>query len=223
MTFEGVEGCGKSTQMGLLKGYLEKKGKDVLCVREPGGTLLGERIRAILLNSCGEKVDPWAELFLYEASRAQLVNSVIKPALDTGKTVICDRFTDSTTAYQGYGRGLDIEAVESINRLASAGLKPALTIMLDCPAEVGLKRAFLRIESAASEAGVGAGAGAGGREDRFEKEEIDFHRRVREGYLEIAKKEPGRIKVINADREVRVIHREICGLVESLPAAGTSL
>src|SRR3990172_11459060 len=95
--------------------------------------------------------------------------------------------------------------------------------MLDCPAEVGLKRAFLRIESAASEAGVGAGAGAGGREDRFEKEEIDFHRRVREGDLEIAKKEPGRIKVVNADREVRIIHREICGLVESLPAAGTSL
>src|SRR3972149_612280 len=166
MTFEGVEGCGKSTHMGLLKGYLEKKGKDVLCVREPGGTLLGERIRAILLNICGEKVDPWAELFLYEASRAQLVNSVIKPALDTGKTVICDRFTDSTTAYQGYGRGLDIEAVESINRLAPIGLKPALSIMLDCPAEVGLKRAFLRIESAASE----AGAGAGGRGERFRKE-----------------------------------------------------
>ncbi len=203
ITFEGVEGCGKSTQMELLKGWFEERGGRVLALREPGGTGLGEKVRAILLNPQGEVIDPFAELFLYEACRAQLVNNVIRPALHKGLTVICDRFTDSTLAYQGYGRGLDIGAVLSANALAAKGLTPRITILIDCDPEVGLRRAWKRIE-----------AGAMG-EDRFEREDISFHRRVRDGYLDMAKKEPGRIKVVDGSREIPLIHKEICDIINS--------
>lgn len=203
ITFEGIEGSGKSTQMELAKGYLRKKGADVLSLREPGGTSLGERVRSILLNSSDEPIDPWAELFLYEACRAQLVNTVIKPALASGKTVICDRFTDSTLAYQGYGRGLDLSSVAEANRLATGGLNPGLTILLDCDPEEGLKRAWSRI-----------GAAKGEKEDRFEKESILFHRKVRQGYLSIAGNEPGRVKVVTSKGEIASIHKEICYIID---------
>jgi len=204
ITFEGVEGCGKSTQMELLKGWFEERGGKVLAVREPGGTALGEKVRAILLNSQGEGIDRYAELFLYEACRAQLVSNVIRPALQKGFTVICDRFTDSTLAYQGYGRGLDIGAILSTNALATGGLTPGITILIDCDPEVGLRRAWKRIE-----------AGATG-EDRFEREEISFHRRVRAGYIDMAEKEPERIKVVDGSREIPLIHREICDIINNV-------
>ncbi len=205
ITFEGVEGCGKTTQAGLLKRYLENRGVDVLTVREPGGTAAGERIRSILLNSEGEGLDPWAELFLYEASRAELVKEVLRPALESGKTVICDRFTDSTLAYQGYGRGLDLDGVMLINSYAAQGLVPDLTFILDCPVETGLKRALERIAAV-----------EGLKEDRFEREDISFHRRVAKGFVEIARMEPGRIRVVNADRPLDVIHDEICDIIKEM-------
>lgn len=205
ITFEGIEGTGKSTQMNLLSDYLKRKGREVISVREPGGTKAGEKIREVLLNSDSEGIDPWAELFLYEACRAELVKEVIEPALKAGRTVISDRFTDSTVAYQGYGRGLDIMAIEEINRRASRGIVPDLTILIDIAPEEGLKRAFGRIESA-----------KGPRDDRFEKEEMSFHRKVREGYLKIARKEPGRVKVIDGSREISLIHKEICDIIEKV-------
>lgn len=204
ITFEGIEGCGKSTQLELLKAHLEKKGRAVLSVREPGGTLLGERVRSVLLNGTEEGVDPWAELFLYEACRAQLVTKVIKPALATGKIVLCDRFFDSTLAYQGYGRGLDAEKIKELNALATGGLIPDLTILVDCAEEVGLKRAWARIN-----------ASAGAREDRFENEELAFHRRVRGGFLAIAEASP-RVKAVDGSREISTVHREICDIIEGV-------
>lgn len=199
-----MEGCGKSTQLELLKAHLEKKGRAVLSVREPGGTLLGERVRSVLLNGTEEGVDPWAELFLYEACRAQLVAKVIKPALAAGKVVLCDRFFDSTLAYQGFGRGLDAQKIEGLNALATGGLVPDLTFLVDCSEEVGLKRAWARIN-----------ASTGAREDRFEKEELAFHRRVREGFLAIAKAAP-RVKVVDGSREISTVHREICDIIEGV-------
>jgi len=204
ITFEGIEGCGKSTQLELLKAHLEKKGRAVFSVREPGGTLLGERVRSVLLNGTEEGIDPWAELFLYEACRAQLVAKVIRPALAQGKVVLCDRFFDSTLAYQGFGRGLDVEKIEGLNALATGGLVPDLTFLVDCAEEVGLKRAWARIN-----------ASAGAREDRFEKEELAFHRRVREGFLAIARAAP-RVKVIDGSREISTVHREICDIIEGV-------
>ena len=204
ITFEGIEGCGKSTQLELLKAHLERKGRAVLSVREPGGTLLGERVRSVLLNGTEERIDPWAELFLYEACRAQLVARVIRPALAEGKVVLCDRFFDSTLAYQGFGRGLDAGKIEGLNALATGGLVPDLTFLVDCAADVGLKRAWARIN-----------ASAGAREDRFEKEELAFHRRVREGFLAIAGAAP-RVKVIDGSREISTVHREICDIIEGV-------
>ena len=204
ITFEGIEGCGKSTQLELLKAHLEKKGRAVLSVREQGGTLLGERVRSVLLNGTEEGIDPWAELFLYEACRAQLVARVIRPALAEGKVVLCDRFFDSTLAYQGFGRGLDAGKIEGLNALATGGLVPDLTFLVDCAEDVGLKRAWARIN-----------ASAGAREDRFEKEELAFHRRVREGFLAIAGAAP-RVKVIDGSREISTVHREICDIIEGV-------
>jgi len=210
ITFEGIEGSGKSTQMELLRAYLEQGGAEVLCVREPGGTILGERVRELLLNAGDEEIEPLAELFLYEACRAQLVNQVIKPALANGKTVLCDRFTDSTVAYQGYGRKLDVKAIYAANELATGrtpsggGLRPDLTFILDCAVETGLKRAWSRIAAAEEEK----------KEDRFEKESILFHNLVRTGYMEVAKKEPERVHIIDATVEIASIHRAICDIIK---------
>lgn len=202
ITFEGVEGCGKTTQVSLLKGYLESLGRKVMALREPGGTMLGEAVRPILLNSGEEPIDPWAELFMYEACRAQLVKNVIMPALlNEGAVVICDRFIDSTVAYQGYGRGLDFEDIAGMNFLATGGLVPDLTILLDVDPEAGLKRASARIDSA-----------IGAREDRFEKEALAFHRKVRQGFLELACVYP-RFALVDGEREIPSIHKEICGII----------
>lgn len=205
ITFEGIEGSGKSTQIELLKGYLENKGLSVLTLREPGGTLLGEGVRSILLTVSEEEICPGAELFLYEACRAQLALNVIRPALKTGKIVLCDRFTDSTLAYQGYGRGLEHGAIRSMNNTATGGLAPDITFLLDIEAEKGLKRAWSRLHA---EEGV--------REDRFEREEMIFHKKVRKGFLEIAGSED-RVHLINGEGEIRSIHKDICAIMDKVP------
>lgn len=206
ITFEGIEGCGKTTQMEMLKEHLEWKGFQVVATREPGGTELGEKIRSMLLNAEGQAIAPWSELLLYEVCRAQLISEVIKPALIDKKIVLCDRFADSTVVYQGYVRGLDIVAVVGLNKWVTQGIVPAITFIIDCPPEVGLKRALARINTMPSS----------NKEDRFEREDMEFHKKIRDGYLRLAKESPERIKVINGDREIPVIHKEICQVIDKM-------
>jgi len=202
ITFEGIEGCGKSTQAVLLREFLEGEAREVVTTREPGGTGLGERVRDILLQSGALDISPLAELLLYAACRAQIIEEVIRPALTAGSVVICDRFADSTVAYQGYGRQLGPESVSAINGQVIGDITPALTLLLDCDPEMGLDRAWKRIKEM-----------GGAQEDRFEREALDFHRSVRDGYLEIARREPERVKVIDGSRTVDEIHEEIVGIV----------
>ncbi|MGB9707046.1 MAG: dTMP kinase [Microgenomates group bacterium] len=169
ITFEGPEGGGKTFQIEKLAKYLQAEGREVLCLREPGQTQIGEQIRLILLSPKNKEMEPRAETLLFEASRAQLVEEVIKPALAVGKIVLCDRFFDSTTAYQGYGRGLPLEEIERLNMFAAGGLVPDLTILLDVEVEEGLKR---RAKS--------------GKKDRLDEEDLEFYWRVRRGYLKMA-------------------------------------
>jgi len=186
ITFEGVEGSGKTTQIQRLKRYLTRKGFLCKVTREPGGTPISEKIRKILLDPDHRDLIPLSELFLYEAARAQHIHEVITPLLKRGVVVLCDRFSDATLAYQGYGRKLDQNLIRKLNRLASRGIKPDLTFLLDCPSDLGLKRALQRNQISKNE-----------KEGRFEKEKIQFHHRVRKGYLTIAKKEPKRVKLID--------------------------
>jgi len=209
ITFEGIEGSGKSTQMNLLKGYLEKKGRSVLSLREPGGTSIGESLRRILLTVGDEKITPATELFLYEACRAQLVANVIRPALRAGRIVLCDRFIDSTLAYQGHGRGIETEVIRSMNDTASGGIKPDITFFLDIEAKAGLQRAWTRLNN-------GDGAGEDGvKEDRFEREDMAFHERVRRGFLEIAAREQ-RVRIIDGRGEIHSIHAAICAIINKM-------
>ncbi len=187
ITFEGIEGCGKSTQAKRIATRLEKAGVPFILTREPGGTPIGNHIRQILLSSGNRDLHPLAELFLYEADRAQHVANVVKPALAEKKWVLCDRFFDATTAYQGYARGQDLAMTASLNEIASFGISPNVTFLLDCPAEVGLKRALKR--NAESEVMD---------QDRFEKEKMAFHEAVRNGYLDLATKNPERFIVVDA-------------------------
>jgi len=186
ITFEGVEGSGKTTQIQRLKKYLIKKGIPCKVTREPGGCAIGEKIRRILLNPDHAGMVPESELLLYEAARAQHVKEVIEPCLKRGVTILCDRFSDATLAYQGYGRRIELGRVESLNRFASQGMNPDTTFLLDCPSDLGLKRALKRNQTLSKE-----------REGRFENEKIQFHQRVRRGYLSIAKKDPLRMKVVD--------------------------
>jgi dTMP kinase len=195
ITIEGGEGAGKSVQVELLRQYLKELGFDVLLVREPGGTKESELIRDVLLNP-QNKLNALSELFLYEAARAQLVSEIIMPALSKGIFVLCDRFFDATIAYQGYGREINIALIESLNEAASFGIKPSLTIYLDIDPSLGLIRAK----------SLNGG-------DRMEQESELFHKAVRAGYLELAKKEPDRIKTVNADGGIRDIQKAILSLV----------
>jgi len=194
ITFEGVEGCGKTTQIRLLADALKQAGKKVLLTREPGGCSISDKIRAILLDAQNSEMTPKAELLLYAAARAQHIDEVIRPALNGGDIVLCDRFTDATVAYQGFGRGLDPKLIENLNETATADCKPDLTILIDCPVETGLERAIARIE-----AGTASDCNHL-REERFERESIEFHQKVREGYLIIA--------AASADRVIRIDGRE---------------
>lgn len=201
ITFEGIEGCGKTTQIAHLTSFLERSHHPFLLTREPGGTALGEQIRQILLSSAHDPIEPMAELFLYAAVRVQHLRQIILPAMGEGKTVLCDRFADATLAYQGYGRGLDLAWIEKIHARGMENIKPDLTFLLDLPVEEGLKRAFRRMEQQAS------------KEDRFEKEALDFHRRVREGYLQLARREPARIILLDGRKDEQTLHREIVALL----------
>lgn len=194
ITFEGPEGSGKSTQIRLLEHYLTcKKGLAVTVTREPGGTPLAEHFRDILKHHhTQERIYPATELFLFEAGRAQNVNEVIKPALAEGKIVLCDRFTDSTIAYQGYARGQNLHELEALNRLALNGVEIALTILLDLPPEAGFARAAQREETR-------------NNFDRMESETLAFHHKVRDGFLALAERYPARIKVFNAEQPQDVL------------------
>ena len=205
ITFEGPEGGGKSTQIQALARRLEGQGRTVLCLREPGGTATGNAIRAILQQGPGgEPIAPSAELLLFAASRAQLVERMIRPALERGDWVLCDRFYDSTTAYQGFGRGFDRATLKALQELATGGLKPDLTLLLDLDVKVGLER--IRRRAVGSEQGL----------DRIECEQVDFHERVRNGYLVLAREEPARFRVIAADQNPVRIEAEIGKAVEDV-------
>ena len=188
ITIEGPDGCGKTTQTELLVKALRDEGRDIIVTREPGGTRIGEEIRALVLSAKYEEMQPLTELLLMSASRSQHVLEKIGPALTEGKIIVCSRFTDATIAYQGYGRGFDIELLEKVNRIATTGVWPDLTIILDIDVKEGLRRAF-KVEKTEAKSGEG---------DRLESEDIGFHERVREGYLALAKKYPKRVKVIDA-------------------------
>ena len=196
ITFEGADGCGKTTQIELLNNYLISKGKDTILTREPGARGLGVKLREILLNYDGD-VSPNCESFLFLADRAQHVDCIIKPALEEGKIILCDRHTDSTVAYQGYGRGLDIERINYLNNIATSGLKPDLTIVFDIDIETSMQR-------------------VGKEKDRMESAGMDFFNNVRNGYLEIAKNEPNRVKVINSADSINNIHKQVLELINNL-------
>ena len=180
ITFEGGEGCGKSTQARAMWSKLSRMGIPTELTHEPGGTALGKELRRLLKRKRQDHLSPEAELFLFAASRVQLINEVIRPSLQKGKVVICDRFADSTTAYQGYGRGVDLTTIKAMNEMATGGIKPDLTILLEMPPDKGLSRKNAK------------------NHDRFEAEGIAFHHRIRDGYLKLAAQEPKRWMVIDA-------------------------
>ena len=195
ITFEGIDGCGKSTQSKLLSESLRKRGYSVVYTREPGGTKLAEALRTILLDP-DNHISALAELMLYEASRAEHVSKIILPAIKSRKIVICDRFFDATNAYQGYGRGLGLNMIDTLNRFASLGVTPDLTVLLDIPAREGLKRAKALKKS-----------------DRMETEKISFYEKVRKGYLSIARKYPARVKVVKTEDSVEKTQASILKII----------
>ena len=187
---EGIEGVGKTTQINLLYESLKKKGLDIVLTREPGGLPISEAIRSILLH---KDMSPMTELLLYEAARAEHFDRIISPALDKGQTVLCDRFTDASVAYQGYGRGLDLKLIDQLNSIATRNVQPNLTFVIDLPVDLAFKRLGTR----------------GTTPDRFEKLSHDFYEKVRNGYIEQSKKYPKRVFMIDADRTPEEIHRDI--------------
>ena len=204
ITFEGIEGCGKTSQAKLLVRYFEEKGYCVLMTREPGGTAISEAVREILLSTDFSNMHPHTEVLLYLASRAQHVYEVIKPALEDGKIIICDRFSDSTFVYQCLVRGMDMHLIKAINRFATEKISPHMTFVLDVAPEEGLSRAKSRNQKNMR------------GEDRMERETMDFHQKVREGYLKWAAEYPNRIFVVPSDREKEEVHEEIVGIVEKV-------
>jgi dTMP kinase len=198
ITFEGGEGCGKSLQSRTLFRRLVKLALPAVLIHEPGGTPLGQKVRYLLKQACEIPISPLAELLLFNASRCQLVRDVINPALKQDKIVICDRFSDSTLAYQSYGRGVDIKLVKEVNQIAASGLTPDITFLLDIPPEFGLARK------------------KSGANDRFEKEKLAFHNRVRNGFLELASKEPQRWTIIDSQLSKSQISSLVWQKVNSL-------
>jgi len=204
ITFEGPDGSGKSTQIHLLADSLTRQGYEVFCTREPGGTSIGDQIRQVLHDVDNTEMAARAEILLYSASRAQLVEQAILPHLNRGGMVLCDRYADSTYAYQGYGRQLDLETLRLITRFATQELKPDLTIYLDVDVAEGLRRK------------VTANTAGEGEWNRMDRLELEFYQRVRAGYLEMAQNEPGRWLIIDASAPVDEIHQVICQRLERL-------
>ncbi|MBX7148568.1 dTMP kinase [bacterium] len=206
ITFEGTEGCGKSTQIALLEQYLKSKGVSVKLTREPGGTPTANAIRSILLDSKNKEIKPLTELLLYTASRAQHVEELIQPSLLNHQIVLCDRFTDATLAYQGYGRGLDLKLIDNLNKMATQGLTPHKTFLFNLDPAIGLKRALDRNAQATTDEG------------RFENEKLEFHKKVQAGYLALAKNEPHRFEIIDASGSKETIHQMVIQKIEALLA-----
>ena len=202
VSLEGPEGAGKTTQAVLLADYLQRHGHDVLSLREPGGTLLSEKIRSILLDPSHTALTPRCETLLFAAARAQLASEVIEPALAHGRYVVCDRYIDSSIAYQGVGRELGVELVRAVNEAATGGFYPDLTLLLDLDPELGLARAVRRHRMV----------------DRMENEPLAFHTRVRDAFLALAKTAPARMRIIDASQPLEAVHRQIIEAVEALPS-----
>jgi dTMP kinase len=199
ITVEGTDGSGKTTQIKMMEEYLKQKGYDVVITREPGGTNVSEKIREFILNPENTDISPITEMLLYASSRAQLVSQLIKPAIESDKAVICDRFVDSSFAYQGFGRGVDLKMIADVNRVAVDGVYPDITFFLDIDPEVAIKR---RIES------TGA--------DRIEREKLDFHKKVYSGYKRISILYPERIKTIDANTSIEEVSAEIKEYLDEL-------
>ena len=199
ITLEGIEGSGKTTQIKNIVEFLENKGYDCVVTREPGGTKIGEKIRSILLDPKNRNMEPACELLLYLSDRVQHIKELINPALSEGKTIICDRFFDATLVYQGYARGLSIDLIIKLHEMIAYGLKPDITILLDLLPEIGLSRAWEQIDNG-SRSGV---------ETRFEKETLLFHEKIRAGYLELARLEPRRFRIIDASKNKDQVKQQI--------------
>lgn len=205
ISFEGIEGSGKTTHVKHTVRFLKDKGHDCVITREPGGTRIGEKIRAILLDPMSKDMDPLAELLLYTADRAQHIKEYILPLLSDGKMVLCDRYYDATMAYQGFARGLDIGLIEKMHKLLFENLKPDITLLLDLPPEIGLARAWKQIETGTRT----------GEETRFEEETLSFHKKVRSGYLELARLEPERFRIIDASKDEHGVREEIIKILDA--------
>jgi len=197
ITFEGSEGSGKSTQINLIQKYLKQQNQNVVFLREPGGVKISEKIRRILLDVKNEKMGDECEMLLYMAARAQMVKEKVLPALKKGSIVLCDRFLDSTMAYQGYGNGMDTDFIKRVGQFVTKGIQPDLTIIFDIDAKTGLSR-------------------LNRTKDRIEQRAVAYHNRVRKGYLAIAKKEPKRVKVVKVDVSKEAVHTSVCRYVEHL-------
>ena len=199
ITFEGIEGCGKTTQVSLLKDFLENRSYRVVTTREPGGTKIGDAIRKIVLDPGNADIDIKTELLLYQASRAQLIKDVIKPSLEQGCIVLCDRFTDATLAYQGYAQGISRDLINNLNQFATDTLIPDFTVLIDCPVELGIKRAKDRNDTRRQTVS----------EDRFEEKSIAFHQKVRLGYLQIAEQHSARFHIVDGRDDPSAVHQDI--------------
>jgi dTMP kinase len=205
ITLEGIEGSGKTTQIRGLRAYFEDLGYSCVVTREPGGTAIGRKIRAILLNPENDDLLPMAELLLYMADRAQHLDLVVKPSLAAGKIVLSDRYFDATVVYQGAARGLDVNRIYRLHKLLFDDLKPDLTLLLDLPPQMGLGRVRLQLENGARSS----------RENRFEEETLGFHEKIRAGYLELARRDPARFAVIDASRAENQVQNDIRNTVSA--------
>jgi dTMP kinase len=204
ITLEGIEGSGKTTQIDYIAAYLQKSGLDYIITKEPGGTVLGAKIRSILLDPENVNIHPMTELLLYAADRVQHIKELITPMIEAGKVVICDRFHDSTTVYQGFTRGIDVTLIQRLNSLVLEGLVPDITFVLDLDPEIGLQRAWRQIKNGSRSES----------ETRFENEKLQFHESVRNGYLELARQEPDRFVVVDASADPSNVWDQIFNQLE---------
>jgi dTMP kinase len=205
ITLEGIEGSGKTTQIGRLVEFLEDRGSECVTTRQPGGTLIGENIRSILLDPANSALEPMTELLLYMADRSQHIYELIRPCLKAGKTVVCDRYFDATVVYQGFARGLNLELIRQLHQILFDDLKPDVTLLLDLAPQVGLQRAWQQLNTGQRSE----------HESRFEAETVAFHEKVRAGYLELARLEPGRFRIVDAAQSQDQVFSAISKIVSS--------